>query len=240
MSAREERGHTGVAGSGGAPVAVVSGTRRRVLDALAAASRPLDAEALARDLGLHVTTARFHLDQLEAAGLVRRRPAAEARRGRPRVLYSPAAALRDEDARGQLVTVLAAALADREQAAAEAEEAGRRWAESLEPPVGPAGRPADGSAGGLAGDPVAELVAVLDRLGFDPEPGEDGVRLLACPFRDAARGNPGVVCSVHRGLIQRTLERAGGPEASLVPFVEPELCVVRLGGGSGAATAPSR
>ena len=194
--------------------ALASTSRRQVLDALLAASEPLDAAGVAEALALHVTTARFHLDQLADAGLARRRPSTEKRRGRPRILYAPAGAAHDSDAREQLVGVLADTLAREKDPAADATSAGRRWADTFE---------------ASAAEPVGGLVKVLDRIGFDPEVTLDGqtIRLHACPFRGAAREHPEVVCSVHRGLVQRLLETAG-PAAQLVPFVEPELCLITL------------
>ena len=72
-----------------------------------------------------------------------------------------------------------------------------------------------------------ELVEHLDRLGFDPDPHEQQIRLRACPFRDAAREHPQVVCAVHRGLIEQLLEPSG-TRSRLVPFAEPDLCLVTL------------
>lgn len=196
--------------------ALASPSRRQVLDALVASREPLDATTVADRLGVHVSTARFHLDRLADAGLADRRSVAEKRRGRPRMLYSPAGIPRDEGAREQLIGVLAAALADEPDPAARAVRAGRSWAKgyTLDPD-----------------DPVAGLVGVLDRLGFDAEPDVQAatIRLRACPFRDAARAHPEVVCSVHRGLIDRLLE-ATSTDARLVPFAEPQLCLVTLGG----------
>lgn len=195
--------------------ALASASRRQVLDALRASPEPLDASAVADQLGLHVTTARFHLDQLTAAGLVQRRVGAEKRRGRPRLLYATGGSVRDEDAREQLIQVLAAALAREEDPDADASNAGRRWAETFEPPD--------------PEDPVPGLVEVFERLGFDPLTDTEvgTIRLRACPFRDAAREHPEVVCAVHRGLIEQLLDGAA-PQARLIPFVEPELCVVAL------------
>jgi predicted ArsR family transcriptional regulator len=195
--------------------ALASASRRQVLNALLASSEPLDAAAVAERLGQHVTTARFHLDQLAAAGLVQRRVGAEKRRGRPRLLYAPAGVVRDEDAREQLIQVLAAALAREDDAESDASRAGRRWAETFELPD--------------QDDPVPGLVEVFERLGFEPETDADAdsIRLRACPFRDAAREHPEVVCAVHRGLIEQLLAGTA-PDARLIPFVEPELCVVAL------------
>lgn len=199
-------------------VALAPRTRRRVLDAVAGSSTPVDAQTIATGLGLHVTTVRFHLDQLEAAQLVRRRSEAEQRRGRPRIRYVAAASARG-DSREQLIEVLAGALAGREDGGrSRSVEAGHRWAGDLVP------------EGQSAADAVGTLVRVLDDLGFDPLPdGEDVIRLRSCPFRDAAREHPQVVCSVHRGLVEQVLAGHGSDRAAeLLPFVEPELCLVTL------------
>jgi len=207
--------------------ALASPARRKVLDALLRSPEPLDAATVAERLGLHVTTARFHLEQLATAGLAARRAGAEARRGRPRMLYAPAGRARDENAREQLIGVLASALAGDESPAAESTEAGRRWAAALGPiPLG---------------EPRAGLVNVLDRLGFEPEtePGVAGdrdlIRLRACPFRAPARDHPEVVCSVHRGLIDQLLGGTG-TGAQLLPFVQPDLCVVAFEPPEGTVT----
>lgn len=200
---------------------LASRTRRQILDALIRSPAPVDALAIANELDLHVTTVRFHLEQLEEAHLVRREQAEEKRRGRPRIFYTATRVTeRDEDSRGQLIEVLAAALASR---AADAQErsvdAGRSWAHALLPEQPD---PNDGPAA---------LLGVLDRLGFDPQPDGNTIQLRACPFRDAAREHPEVVCAVHRGLVQEILETSGAPDgerALLLPFVQPELCLITL------------
>jgi predicted ArsR family transcriptional regulator len=192
--------------------AMASPPRRSVLNALLASPDPLDAAIVAERVGLHVTTARFHLDQLVEAGLARRRPSVEQRRGRPRMLYAPAGAPRDRDAREQLIRVLAGALS--RDPDAEAIRAGRRWAAVFDAPD--------------ADDPVPGLVDVLERLGFDPERDGAAVRLPSCPFRGAAREHPEIVCAVHRGLVEQLLDGTAAG-ARLLPFVEPELCLIAIG-----------
>jgi len=71
--------------------ALAVASRVRLLDALRASQRPLDARELAAECGLHVSTVRFHLDVLSEAGLVRSHSESPPRtRGRPRLLYGPA------------------------------------------------------------------------------------------------------------------------------------------------------
>lgn len=205
--------------------ALASHTRRQVLDTITRSPAPMDALAIANELNLHVTTVRFHLEQLEEAHLVRREQAEEKKRGRPRILYTATrVAERDDDSRGQLIEVLAGALASR---AADAQDrsvdAGRGWAHAL---LAEQPDPSDG--------PTA-LLGVLDQLGFDPQPDGDTIQLRACPFRDAAREHPEVVCAVHRGLVQEILETSGTPDgqrAVLLPFVQPELCLITFTAGA--------
>ncbi|WP_373427170.1 helix-turn-helix transcriptional regulator [Arthrobacter sp. B3I4] len=217
---------------------MASRTRRRVLDALAGSSVPLGAQAVAGMLELHVSTVRFHLEQLEEARLVQRESGGEKRRGRPRVLYTAVLdAERDESSREQLIEVLAGALADSQgdRGRSSAVNAGRNWARGFLSP-----RP--GSVDRRSG-----LVEVLDRLGFDPSRDGDVVELRACPFREAARRHPQVVCAVHLGLVQQLVDGDGdgdgdlapdegdvaqeaapdlAPDVRLLPFVQPNLCVI--------------
>lgn len=206
---------------------VERGPREQALDVLLEADGALDAADVAERLGVHVTTARFHLDHLARLGLAQRRADATGRRGRPRILFSPAPGTRAERSREQLIDVLAAALGRDVDAAAEAVRAGGRWADALTsgPPAG------DVDAG-------SSLVDELDALGFAPESVDGGIRLAACPFRDAARAHPEVVCAVHRGLVERLVATVQ-PERTvrLLPFVEPQVCMILLGPQSAEAGA---
>jgi predicted ArsR family transcriptional regulator len=77
-------------------------------------------------------------------------------------------------------------------------------------------------------------VALFTELGFEPVsvPAETGARieLHACPFLDVARRHPGVVCGVHRGLLDATVEGAAdsGLTTTLTPFARPGICIADL------------
>lgn len=231
--------------------ALASESRRGVMGALAAAATPLDAGALAAVLEMHVTTVRFHLEQLEEAGLVMRAEAPDdaprdaSRRGRPRVYFSVVDVTREvgreERSREQLIEVLAAALAGQgaAEAARTAERAGGEWARALANAAAGGQVNAAGVKANAAGIKVnaagaeehggadAALERVLAELGFEPERAGDEIQLRACPFREAARQYPEVVCSVHRGLVNEMLsaeQRARG--VRLLPFVQPEVCAI--------------
>jgi predicted ArsR family transcriptional regulator len=197
-----------------------------VLDVLREAGAPLDASALARTLGLHVSTIRWHLRVLAAAGLVTRHEEQRVRPGRPRAVYQPApAALADP---GLLAAILADALARADADPSRlAEEAGRARGRSL------AGlRPLDRRPTGEGS--TADLLALLEGLGFEPrlERRRAGACILMrpCPFGHVASTHPLLVCPAHLGLMRGFLDALAAPVdvERLEPFVEPELCRARL------------
>ena len=214
--------------AGARHAALAGPSRRRLLDVLQASDEPLDVLRLATDVGLHVTTARFHLDVLERAGLISRTADRAGRPGRPRQLYTAALSAEATDGHRQLAVLLAAVLAgDPDGGPCRAEQAGRVWADAQ--------LPADE---GLSEDQAGRrVVALFDRVGFAPRPVNNALQssleMAACPFRDVARAHPEVVCAIHLGLLRGALHRSGlsveqAEKAGLRPFVEPELCIADL------------
>ena len=202
--------------------ALASPTRRRVLEFLIESATPLDAVAVAADLAMHVSTARFHLEQLEEAGLIQREVERIAQRGRPRVLVSVVPEPPDdllEQLNRALVSVISA---DDDGGRARAIRAGENWSAAFRSEVT---KPTE--------DAIVPIVRLLTQLEFAPEADDTGreIALHACPFRDEARRNPGVVCSVHLGLLKGVARTLGRDDTSvgLRPFVHPELCMVDLG-----------
>lgn len=228
--------------TGGRHAALASDARRQVLELLMGSDAALDAATVAAQIGLHITTVRFHLEQLEGAGLIRRAVGREGARGRPRILFTAGPAAREDEAKQDLSQALAGALAeDADGGRARAIRAGEHWSAAF----------AD-ELQGSGSEVVVPLVRILDRLGFDPEVEEPVadfpdqtrpvINLLACPFRADARQAPEVICSVHLGLIRGIAASLGqDPEGTeLRPFVGPELCQVRLHGSWAAGAAPAR
>ena len=200
-------------------------SRARILDLVRSAAEPLTAADLARELDIHVTTVRFHLDQLEQADLVLKAPVPSGGRGRPRIGYR-AGALDLGQVREQMIDALAEALADR-GSRDRSLAAGRRWADRLPEPQG---------------EPAAAVTEVFAQLGFAPDRDGSTIDLHRCPFGDAARRTPEVVCRVHLGLAQGLATRAAraqtsaAPRVGLVPFAGPDLCVLTID-GPGADTS---
>ena len=230
---------------------LASPVRREIVDALAnlphlaPSGRPtrstgMTAADLARRLHLHVTTVRFHLDRLEQAGLVSSHDERNGV-GRPRRRFTAHPGNLTEvtapDAYRLLAEVLARAMAA--GGATDAVEAGRQWARAHAIELTGADLPTDPDPARTAGAWLAKVgvvLDVLDRWGYQPtvttaDAGRTAeLSLNHCPLRQLAVDNPAVACGVHRGVIQGALEALGEGAAtmSLVPFVEPNLCVARL------------
>lgn len=181
--------------------------------------------------GLHLSTARAHLERLTGTGLVVRARASGGVPGRPAWRYRSAA----PDPAPALYRYLAAALLEHLAASggdtrAEAALVGERWGRRL--------APADGDAV----DPVTATLEVLDGLGFDPERRPDPaagdpvtIHLYTCPFLELVRANPDAMCGLHLGVVRGVLSQCGADAATAVlePFGAPDACVVRLANCAG-------
>lgn len=165
---------------------------------------------------------RIQLERLEEAGLVARSRARQPR-GRPRDAWTIAPAARPGGAAprayADLGRWLARALPSRSGAQPDVEEVGRTIGREL--------APRDAAPDG---DPLA---ATLSALGFQPsvEP-NDGARsycLGNCPYLDAVRQNPELICTLHRGITRGLLEVLG-PQIELVDFVprDPDTAGCRI------------
>ncbi|WP_280458457.1 transcriptional regulator [Nocardia carnea] len=181
----------------------MAGTRKqrdRVLALVRDSLEPLDAPVIARTLGIHITTARFHLNALIDEGVVEGTWLPSVTVGRPRKGYIAVGA----DPMATVLDALLAQLGDtRELRRAAGVAAGRAWADGL---TGIAA-PQDGVP-----DPVTVVATTLNRLGFRIAStvssfGVHEIRMCNCPLRRIARGAPEIVIGIQQGLIERVLER---------------------------------
>lgn len=209
----------------------IGASRRRVLEALQAADGPLGVNAVCALVGLHANTARFHLDALVEQHLVERATEPREGPGRPRALYKSISEGTASGARryGLLAQILVEHVATRsERPALAALDAGQAW-----------GRSAARADATAVPEAVRTLTGILGDYGFAPEvvPAGDPQRVLLhhCPFREAALANPDVVCALHLGLMRGVLDELDAPvqAETLVPFVEPNLCVAHLAARPG-------
>lgn len=175
-------------------------TRARLFALLGELARPASTAELAERLELHPNGVRIHLELLEQAGLVTR--ARERRpRGRPRDAWAVAPEGRPAGeaprAYGDLGRWLVRALRSPRTGPDHMEETGREIGRELAP------------AG--ATEASESLPVALAALGFQPDTccatdGSMTVTLHNCPYRDAVRESPEVVCALHRGITGGLLE----------------------------------
>ncbi|MEO7125025.1 MAG: helix-turn-helix domain-containing protein [Nakamurella sp.] len=219
----------------------LSGARAGVLRAVAATDDPVTVASLAEQLNQHPNTVREHLDALVANGRVERFRRAPSGRGRPAWLYRFATVTAgDADgsdlmsgpvgADGQEYVALAVALIDQVSATspdprAMARAAGERWGRTLvERHVGNLTAPSS--------KPTAQVAELLRELRFESQSTDDPkkMRLTTCPFLDAAKRHPEVVCQIHLGIVRGAMEQLGAdPEsADLHPFAEPGACLLNF------------
>ncbi|MCT2588651.1 ArsR family transcriptional regulator [Streptomyces sp. N2-109] len=205
--------------------------RRQVSDTLRDAESPLGVADVAGRLGIHVNTARFHLDALAAEGAVERTLEGPAGPGRPRTVYSLRPGMDRSGIRSYrlLAQILLSQLSTAGSGAQEAaERTGREWGGFLVDQPPPFQR--------LTGEAAtARLIALLTDLGFAPEPQggapvPEAIRLRHCPFLELAEEHGSIVCSIHLGLMQGALTQMRAPVAAarLKPFAEPDVCLAHL------------
>ena len=176
--------------------ALAQPTRARLFSLLGELRRPAGTEELADRLELHPNGVRVHLERLQEAGLVERERIRQTR-GRPRDMWTIAAGAQPggdaPTGYEQLGRWLARALSTSRTSVRTIEATGREIGRELAPP---SDRPSED-----------RMHAALASLGFQPRR-EGGLTyvLCNCPYRDAARESPEVVCGLHRGMTRGLLD----------------------------------
>lgn len=228
--------------------ALGTASRARILDALRASGAGLAATEVARSVGLHHNTVRWHLDRLVEAGLATRRSQPRLQPGRPQVVFEASAAA-DAPAPPAyqllariLATYVAQAAPDPGEAAV---ELGRIWGHYLtEAPSPLQAISAEEAAGRLVArfadlgfQPEREALSretapprpAARQVGEGPQPTER-ILLHRCPFKDLAAERQDVICSIHLGLMHGLLAELRAPlqATTLVPFAGPDLCIAEL------------
>lgn len=188
-------------------------TRARLFALLEELKRPAGTVELAERLDLHPNGVRVHLERLGDAGLLERSRAPQAR-GRPRHAWTIASGARpggdSPRAYADLGRWLARAIAPRHGQLCDVEATAREIGREI--------APGDSDVGG-----AYALDTTLVALGFQPRVTRDPDGTLTyclgnCPYRDAARENHEVVCTLHRGLTRGLLDVLE-PKGKLANFV---------------------
>jgi predicted ArsR family transcriptional regulator len=219
-------------GSPGATVSAIdlSDAQSRVLATIRGAGEPVTVLTMAKALDVHPNTVRFHVEALEAKGLVEKGRQPTGGKGRPRLTYAPTEAGSREGERNfklladVLIEHLITSAGDPDAAA---RAAGREWGSRL------AGTRRAGRSA-----PQRVAAEVLAEMGFEPDlpggrtnaSGLASFLLRNCPFREAVDRHQEVVCAVHQGLLEGIV--GAGPRSvpvQLLPFAERGACAVRFG-----------
>ncbi|MBK9159153.1 MAG: helix-turn-helix domain-containing protein [Propionibacteriaceae bacterium] len=230
---------------------LASDVRREIVEALASlpseatADEPrsradgLSAAELAEKVSLHVTTVRFHLDQLVGAGLLNTRSERSASAGRPRKYYALATpAHRSGGAGSEPYRLLAELLITTIMAGGDPnlpDVAGYQWGRRRAIVAGIQNEPPSTSPGAWLSK-VGRLMDALIDWGYtgSVRTTNNGrtaqVVVEHCPIRDLTRQAPGILCGLHRGAMRGTLEAFGetGAEVSVNPTYAPGLCMAQL------------
>lgn len=233
--------------SNGREAALASPVRRRMVELLRelpeaetqAQVRGLTAHDLARRLDLHVTTVRFHLDQLVAADVLETE-FLRGRVGRPRKVYRLLAGslhgAKVDRAHAALTELLLEAWQEDspDRTTSKAKEAGERWVRKHVEDSGDSPQPAR-TPGAWLGK-VGHALDLLAPWGYTREIRtlDEGrtveLSLVDCPFLSMAHAYPEVVCGVHRGLLSEAMHASGESDVrvGLEPFVAPGQCRATL------------
>jgi predicted ArsR family transcriptional regulator len=197
-------------------------SRRALYDYVRSQSHPVAREEAAEATAMSRSLAAFHLDKLVDAGLLAARyetPAGQPRgRGRAPKVYEPTGdglTVTIPERHYELIAdILAEAVAGQEVPAG---EAAARVAYRRGHDIG-SGMRASG----------AELIEVLNGLGFEPQSQPDTVLLHNCPFHALAIRHTALVCGLNHAFISGLVDGLGsmGVEALLAP--RPRACCVEL------------
>lgn len=195
----------------------------------------LTAAELSTRLDLHVTTIRFHLDQLVDIGVVRPHDV-RAGVGRPKRHYAISPDPLPQPTPTDLYRLLFEGLDGATSELADPSEAGWQWAYTQ---ASKALGARDDTPATTPGEFVAKLGALIDLLGqwgYSPDvsTADQGQRaelaLTQCPLRHLAETNLSQACSLHEGVLRGALDSLGEPdlELGLHPFAQPQLCVATI------------
>lgn len=209
-------------------------TRYAIYSEVASAPGPLSTSDIAEILDLHPNTVRPHLERLREVGLLEVDSGSQGSVGRPQHRYTltdgaPSLGLEPPayPILADLLAQLAAELGPRDDDVA---EVGRTWGRHEAEAFGDGGTE---RANARNSPCVAELVAELAELGFDPSTScadaSTTVSFTRCPYRELAEAHPELVCCLHRGIVEGIVERVGGASvARFATLEDKDPCRVEL------------
>jgi predicted ArsR family transcriptional regulator len=206
--------------------ALADEVRRELYLFVSGQQQPVSRDQAAAELGLPRHQAKFHLDRLEAAGLLesdyvrltgRTGPGA----GRPAKVYRRTSQDIAVSLPGREYALAGELMAE---AITAATRDGVPVQQALEQVARARGRSIGAGASGQ-GSPLELAREALARFGYEPRD-EDGRLVMAnCPFHALAESHTELVCQMNDALLGGVCERIGGLHADLEP-AEDRCCVV--------------
>lgn len=216
--------------------ALACSSRAELLKLLRDTPRPMTIVELSKATGLHANTVREHLNILIASHFVTREADSGGGRGRPRLTYTAANAVKvpsprsaqETDSLELLCRVLSAN-------AARGSFGSSTWEhvqQSATDWVREHGQHLPNQRVETAADAIDVITAILAERGFSPAPdvGRQHVVLHACPYSELALEQQQVVCGAHLGLLLGALEQMGSPVKARFSEINPNIprCVVQI------------
>jgi predicted ArsR family transcriptional regulator len=220
--------------------------RRALYRFVAAQPEPVSRERAAAGVGVAHHVAKFHLDRLEADGLLEveySRPAGRGGpgAGRPAKLYRRSSrhiAVSLPERRYDLVgSILAEAVTAARDSGVPLDRSLREAATAAGRAMGERAR--SQAAPGAAG-PLGVVSGALAAIGYEPRVTGDCVRLANCPFHSLADSYTALVCGMNLDFITGMLSALPAPDAHARLDPAPGRCCVTIraaGGGSAGASS---
>lgn len=209
--------------------------QREVLEAVRSFPEGGTVSQIGAALGMHINTARGHLDVLVDRGLVSWCKVPSERRGRPTHLYTVRSPNSSVLAGGYVALVEVLAEASTHGSIGTATELGHAWGQRYLRELERWG--ATSTVPSNAEEAMEIAIWALGAMGFDPYEragrpagASSEIGLRACPFitGDGERPAP-TVCAMHAAFLN---EVSGRVNVELLPFDQPGQCGVRLSGPS--------
>ncbi|AEQ06391.1 hypothetical protein LJU02_04280 [Corynebacterium pseudotuberculosis] len=194
----------------------LSQKQREVLDTVASFEDGAKIQELAATLGMHINTARGHLDELLERKAIQTVTAPSKGRGRPSLVYRS----RIPDNRAvaseyvTLIRILVQRLAADNAPLELAREIGLEWGQVMHKTCTPRKTP-------------AILARRLRLMGFDPIEHEDELRLYSCPFITGDERPSRFLCAIHAGMLQALVLNTD-LDVSLKPDEGPTYCAIKI------------
>ena len=193
-------------------------TRHAIFHHIAQAARPIGIAELNEQFPFNHNAIRQHLAKLVSAGLVLESHAPAKGRGRPRLVYEINPAVEGQWGTSGPYERLSRLLVEIIRTGLDAEEVGRRAADSFR-------------VDSPSGDAVADVTAAMARQGFEPEvrPSPNGAEIVLhnCPFATAALADRQTICALHLGIAEGLVDGTDVAVEELVAY-DPRKADCRL------------